>query len=266
MSEAFFVRDAFDRFVATPLTRGPWDASAQHGGPPTALAGWLAETRPGAREDMQVSRLTVELIRPVPVAALTTDTRVIHAGRSIEVVEVVLTPDDGRAVLRATALLIRADERAAPAAARPPEPAAHLPGPDESRPEQYAFPFDEGYHTAMEARFAEGSFAERGPATCWMRMRVPLIAGEPIRPLSRVLVAADSGNGVSNVLDFGQYLFINPDLSTHLYRYPNGEWVCIESRTTIGGAGIGMADTVLHDEDGPLGRATQSLFVEPRRR
>lgn len=266
MTEAFFVRDAPDRFVATPLTRGPWDESAQHGGPPAALAGHLAETRPGAREDMQVSRLTVEIFRPVPVAPLRADVRVIHAGRSIEVTEVVLTPDHGRAVMRATAARIRTDERAIPAAERPAEPTADLPGPGESSPEQYAFPFEDGYHTAMESRFAAGSFLEPGPAACWMRMRVPLIAGEPIRPLSRVLVAADSGNGISNVLDFSRYVFINPDLSATLYRYPKGEWVCIESRTTIGRAGIGMADTVLHDEDGPLGHAAQSLFIEPRRR
>jgi hypothetical protein len=29
-------------------------------------------------------------------------------------------------------------------------------------------------------------------------------------------------------------------------------------------AGIGLADTVLHDEAGPIGRGAQSLYVAPR--
>src|SRR5882724_7790675 len=91
---AFFEQVAADRFVATELTRGPWDAAAQHGGPPSALAGHVVESRDGARTDMRVTRMTVDLMRPVPIAPLNVATRVVHAGRSVEVVEVVLTPDD----------------------------------------------------------------------------------------------------------------------------------------------------------------------------
>lgn len=261
MSEAFFVQDAADRYLPSELTRGPWDPRAQHGGPPAALAGHVVETRAGARPDMRVTRLSVEIMRPVPIAPLTAETQVVHAGRSVEVIDVLLVPDDGRPVLRATAQRIRTDDdegdgqRLGPA----------LPGPAGVVSDNFPFPFDVGYHTAIESRFIAGSFNERGPATCWMRMRVPLIAGEPTTPLSRVLVAADSGNGISNILDLREHLFINPDLSVHLHRYPAGEWVCIDSRTTLGGGGIGMADTALHDEDGPIGRAAQSLFVAPRR-
>jgi hypothetical protein len=125
-------------------------------------------------------------------------------------------------------------------------------------------PYDEGYHTAMQYRFVAGSFLEPGPAKCWLRMRVPLVQGEDPSPLSRVLVAADSGNGVSNVLDFRTHLFVNADLSVHLHRYPVGEWVCLDARTVIDAAGIGLADTAIHDRSGSLGRAAQSLFVAAR--
>ena len=92
-------------------------------------------------------------------------------------------------------------------------------------------------------------------------MRHPLIDGEPIHPVERVLIAADSGNGVSGVLDFRKYLFINPELTVHLYRYPTTEWVCLDAATSITQDGIGLADTVLHDEAGPIGRGSQSLYV-----
>jgi hypothetical protein len=97
-----------------------------------------------------------------------------------------------------------------------------------------------------------------------MRMRVPLVEGEEPSPLARVLCAADSGNGISSVLDFRTYLFINPELTVHLHRYPVGEWVCLDSRTSIDPAGIGMAETGLYDEQGAIGRAAQSLLVGPR--
>jgi hypothetical protein len=128
----------------------------------------------------------------------------------------------------------------------------------------FPVPWEVGYHTSMEVRFAAGSFLEPGPATCWMRMKVPLVDGEAPSPLQRVLAAADSGNGVSNVLDFSQHVFINADLTVHLIRYPAGEWVCLDATTSIDPDGIGLADTALFDERGRIGRAAQSLFVAPR--
>ena len=95
-------------------------------------------------------------------------------------------------------------------------------------------------------------------------MRQPLIAGEEPSPLQRVLVAADSGNGVSATLDWGRYLFINVDLTVHLHRPLAGEWVCLDSITIPEPSGVGLADTALYDGRGPIGRAAQTLLVGPR--
>jgi hypothetical protein len=256
---AFFEQVDTDRFLSTELTRGPWDAGAQHGGPPSALAGHVVETRPGARTDMRVTRMTVELMRPVPIAPLNVATRTVHSGRSVEVVEVTLTPDNGKPVLRATAQRIRvADDDLAE------EPTPQLPPPDDIAPHQFEFPFEIGYHTALETRFVHGGFLQPGPATCWTRVRGAIVEGVPASPLGRVLAAADSGNGISNVLDFDKYLFVNPDLTVVLHRYPAGEWVAMDARTTLGGAGIGVAESTLHDERGPIGHGLQSLFIAAR--
>lgn len=260
-AEAFYEREADNRFLPTVSTRGPWDAESQHAGPPAALLGLAVEQRPGGRADMRVARITYEIVRPVPIRPLTVVTRVLRAGRSVELVEAALTPDGGQEVMRATALLMKTRPDSVPQVSQGPQ----VPGPGGIDPKAFfPVPWEEGYHTAMEVRFAAGSFLEPGPATAWMRMRVPLVAGEEITPLSRVLTAADSGNGISAELDFHRYVFVNADLNVSLHRHPDGEWVCLDARTMVDGAGIGLAESVLHDEKGPLGRGTQSLYVASR--
>ncbi|MFF3934918.1 thioesterase family protein [Streptomyces phaeofaciens] len=260
-AEAFYERADQGRFLPTDCTRGPWDAGSQHAGPPAALLGLAVEQRPGARSDMRVARLTYEIMRPVPIRPLSVATRVLRSGRSTELVEATLTPDGGEEVMRATVLLMKTAPHSVPEVS----PGPQVPGPAAAPLKAFfPVPWDRGYHTAMEVRFAAGSFLEPGPATAWMRMRVPLVAGEETTPLSRVLTAADSGNGVSAELDFRRHVFINTDLTVSLHRHPEGEWVCLDARTLVDGAGIGLAESALHDEKGPLGRSTQSLYVAAR--
>ncbi len=139
------------------------------------------------------------------------------------------------------------------------------PGPDAGR-ERPFFPTGQavGYHTAMDYRFVSGGFLEPGPALVWLRMRQPLVEGEAPSPLVRVLVAADSGNGVSAALDYRRFLFINTELTVHLTREPAGEWVCLDAVTRPGTLGVGLAESVLSDERGRIGRAAQTLLVRER--
>lgn len=251
---AFYVRVAEDRFESTESTRGPWDAGSQHAGPPVALLGRAVEAV--ARPQMRVVRMTVDIARPVPLAPLTVTTSIAREGRTVMVVEAAIEP-----YLRCTALLIRTSAEEAPDVAAGAS-AGRLD--DAELKSFFPVPYDVGYHTAMEVRFAAGSFVEPGPATAWMRMREPLVEGEPPSPLARVLIAADSGNGVSSVLDFTTYVFVNSDLTVHLVRYPVGDWVCLQAVTSIDSDGIGLADAAVHDELGQIGRAAQSLFVASR--
>jgi hypothetical protein len=198
----------------------------------------------------------------VPLAALAVAERTLRPGRAVELVEAVLAEAGGerREIARATAWRLRPQD-GVPAEAREPPPA----GPDAGR----AVPFfptgeDVGYHTAMDYRFVEGAFLEPGPAVVWMRMRQPLVDAEPPSPLVRVLVAADSGNGVSAALDYRRFLFINTELTVHLVREPTSDWVCLDAVTRTGERGVGLAESVLWDERGRLGRASQTLLVRPR--
>jgi hypothetical protein len=117
--------------------------------------------------------------------------------------------------------------------------------------------------SAMEMRSAEDPRVP-GPGRVWMRMRYPLLAGEELTPLARLAATADFGNGISAALPFDRYLFINADLTIHLQRPPRGEWIGLDARTLLHVGGTGLAESVLHDVDGPVGRAFQTLVVEPR--
>jgi len=209
----------------------------------------------------------------VPLAPLRVSAEIVRPGRSVELVAASLSAEDGTEVARATAWRLRAGASADAARAGASADATAMgagadsapPGP-EAGAEQPFFPTGQavGYHTAMDYLFVAGGFVEPGPATVWLRMRQPLVAGEPLAPLARVLAAADSGNGVSAALDYRRWLFINTELSVHLIRRPAGEWVCLDAVTRIGPQGVGLAETVLWDETGRLGRAAQTLLVRPR--
>lgn len=278
---AFFEPDG-DGFAATDLTRGPWDPSTQHAGPPAALIGREVERCPGIGEgtaDRQVGRITFEVLRPVPISPLRIEARVVRPGRRVDMVEAVLSDANGEPLILARAWRLLRREVELPAglsseapdsparrAGRPAGVAGPPPPPERTPPSDVFFPTGQevGYHTAMEYRFVTGSFVEIGPATTWLRMRVPLVEGERPSPLQRVLAAADSGNGISATLDFRQYLFINVDLTVHLNRMPAGEWVCLDSVTIPEPNGVGLTDSMLFDELGPIGRAAQTLLVDER--
>lgn len=259
-ADAFFLPEAEDRFVSTEWTRGPWSPELQHGGPSAALLGRAIERRiaaeaPGAR----VARIAIEFVRPIPIAPLRVRAEVVRAGKKVQVVAASLEAA-GKEIARATAVSIRvadvgAEPRGAGAAPRAPGLCAPFEFP--------FFPDVNGYHRAMEARLARGTFGT-GALAVWFRVRVALVAGEPISPLARVLAAADSGNGISVLLDLRKFTFVNPDLTVHLHRLPAGEWVCMDAFTTAQPDGIGLSDTALSDEAGAIGRSLQSLIVERR--
>jgi hypothetical protein len=244
------------------LTRGPWDPDAQHAGPPAALLGYAIERLPEAA-GFQVGRITFEILRSVPIAPVRVEARVARPGRRVQMFEAELSDREGEVLMRARAWAIRVAELDLP-------PEAIVAGGSPTAPEQGQganfFPTgqEHGYHSAMEVRFVSGGFIEPGPATVWLRMRQPLVAGEEPTPLQRTLVVADVGNGVSASLDFRRFLFINIDLTVQLERMPAGEWICVDAVTRPQPSGVGSAEAVLSDREGRIGRALQTLLVSER--
>ncbi|HUG85137.1 MAG TPA: thioesterase family protein [Euzebya sp.] len=259
-SDAFFLPDGTSdlgqAFLATDHTRGPWDPGAQHGGPPSALLAHVLESAQ-PRTDAQFVRLTNEILRPVPVGRLHVATEVLRGGKKVEHLAARMHTDDGTLVMTATAWRIRT----APVVLTNGIEGDRVPGPDQATPSRSFFKevSPGGYVGAMETRFASGGWADPGPAVAWMRMRHPLLPGVDPSPLVRVMIAADSGNGVSARFEG---LFINPDLTVYLTRPPVGEWVCLQAHTILTNHGIGLAQTVIHDTEGPVGSGAQSLLLD----
>jgi Thioesterase-like superfamily len=255
---SFFEPAGSGSFLATEATAGPWSADAQHGGPPSALAARELE-RHEPDENMRLARVTVDILRPVPIGLLTTRTRTLRPGKRVALLETVLE-SGGQPVLVARGWRI-AKLTDAPvitrAGALPEIPAAG---------QAPRFPGGNvvGYLSHTEWRFETGNFDEPGPCRTWARPRIPLLPGEEISPMSRALLLADSGNGVSMVLDPRAFIFINVDLTVILHRDPVGEWVLLDAVTTMGGTGTGLAETRLSDSAGEVGVGVQTLLVSPR--
>jgi hypothetical protein len=250
---SFFVRLGDGRFRATRDTAGPWDARHQHAGPPAALlAGALEACSP--REEMVLARVTLEILGPIPIAEVEVEVGVERPGRSVELLAGELRVE-GAPVVKARAWrVLRAPVAIPPVHVPPPLPEAA----QEAPPSFGEF----GYARSIEFRWAEGGWLEAGPAKVWTRLRVPLVEGEEPTPVQRVMAVADSGNGVSAALDWAEHLFINPELTVHFLRAPEGEWVCLEARTEV--AAAGLATSVLSDPSGPVARGAQSLLVATR--
>ena len=254
--DAFYVPLGDDLWRATEHTTGPWDARFQHGGPPSALLGRAVE-RCSPRDDVVVARMTVEILGAVPVGELQQRSRMLRPGRSVELVEAVLS-SGGRDVARAAAWRVLRTTQHVASRATPPPP---LP---EHSSSAGAEGWVDGYLSAVEWRFSSGRFGEVGPCTAWARLRHPLVPDEESSPLTRVLAVADSGSGLSGELDMTRWHFINPELTVHLHREAVGEWVCLDATTTISPGGAGLATTVLSDLQGSVGVGSQSLLVAPR--
>jgi acyl-CoA thioesterase len=267
MSDSVFLAPGED-FMPTEHARGPWDPRALHGGAPAALITAAFERmEPGA--ELRIARLGFEFMRPIPFAPLSLSTRVVRPGRRVQELAAELRSGE-EAICRASALRVQEVPAGLPAAEALPAEGSNalqrMPGPDAGAPVRFALDDADGDSfaaSAMEMRWLDDPKA-LGPARVWMRLRHPLLAGEPLTPLARLAAAADFGNGVSAALPFERYLFINADLTIHLHRQPRGEWIGLDARTLLCEGGSGLAETVLHDTHGPVGRSFQTLVVQRR--
>jgi hypothetical protein len=248
-----------DRVVTSPNAAGPWDARMQHGSAPAALVVWAAERIP-TQVPMQIARVTIDLMRPVPVASLTLRTEVLREGRKIQLCAVRLLAGDvlvaGATVLKikTASLMLPPDVDGA---------AVELPGPDQSAIEPADFS-SSPFVTGISLRAARGRFGVPGPGAIWYRVDRPLVEGADVSQAMRAVVAADFCNGTSAALDFRDWTFINADLTVSFARQPVGEWILLDAQSWIGPDGAGLAMARLADQRGYFGRTIQSLVIEKR--
>ena len=256
---SFYEPRAGDVVASTAATAGPWNPQAQHGGPPAALLGRALE---GIDEGSPrtVGRFTMDILGPVPVGPLHVSTSVPRPGRTVSLRRAELSDDSGR-------VLARAQAWAFPVAEDGPVDGCDVPlehGPADGHLEDPPPSWHRGYLDAVEWQWIEGAVTRPGRAVVWMRPLVPLLPGEEMSPLQRLLTCVDSASGASAALDPAEWNFMNTELTVHVVRPPVGEWVCLDARTTLGGGTVGLAASEVYDERGLVARSAQSLLVTRR--
>jgi hypothetical protein len=262
VSSAFYLRPdrGKEQYDATPSTAGPWDTKLQHGSPVAALLATRIE-QTAARADMRVAQLTLDFLGPVPIASLEVKVEPVRPGRKIALWTASIAGSSGRIAARVSAWLL--------ATGKDRNPAVRIDDTLPPRPDTPTTTFFKavphfGHGDALEWRMAAGSFHELGPGTIWARTRIPLVEGELVTPLARVLLMVDSANGLSAVLDVEKYLFVPVNLTVSLERYPVAEWVGMHAETSLTSDGVGITRAHIFDERGMIGEALQTLYVEPR--
>lgn len=252
-------------YESTELANAGWYEEGQHGGAIAALIAGHVERHVPTLTTMQVNRLTVEIFRVIPLVPLRIETDVVRQGKRIQTVQARVHDPAGTLMSIATIQRLRTDDIPLPEDAPPPP--LEFPRPDdlESRSTD-AWGVGESakvmfHRAALEIKEIIGGFDSRGPGAMWARLTTPIVAGTELSPLQRAVAIADFCNGISRGLGRG-WLFMNPDLTVHLSRYPEAEWIALSATSAYGRLGRGIATGTLWDTTGYLGRSTQSLYLD----
>ena len=250
-----------DALVPSDLAQGPWNPEHQSGG---AVSGILARSAERVETPcpMRIARLSIDLMRPVPMKPLIPQARVVRAGRRIQVVDVWLE-DAGQTVARASVLRVRTDDSLNPGAEytfnlpSPPRPEAGKDGPVTRRKLAYM----PGWMRAID--FRREQLSQPGQKNrAWVRLRKDLVADEPNSPITRLAALGDFSAGIANALDLSRWTSPNADLSLHILREPQSEWLALEASASISPDGLGQSSAIIFDDQGICARGHASLIVD----
>lgn len=256
MSEAVFIPDG-NYLVPTAGSIGPWGDLIQ--GSPAAAALVHAVSRLDLGGPMLPGRMAFDLWRPIPRQPFTLSATILRDGRKAKTVQTAMVMD-GVEMARMTAVMLRLEDCDLPGMQACEPPAA----PETARPIPAPIKAWSPFFTGVETLTIKGALEKPGPAAAWFRLERPMIAGTLDSPVMRAVSAADLTSGISAMVDLRQWSFVNPELTVHLHRLPEGEWVLNDAETRLERNGTGLASGILCDRVGPFGRCAQSLIVEKR--
>jgi len=252
-SGSYYRRIDDDTYMPTLHAQGAWQAHEQHMAPVAGLIAHCMETFNG-REDMQLSRITFDILGMIPAAPSTVECRTIRPGRTIELDEGVLSVD-GKPVVRARGWRLSRQDTTDVAGGFP----EALPPPDALEPWRGSTLWGGGYIRSLEFRRDPGSVP--GAGRLWLRPTKTLIEDSDVSDMAAFVGLVDTANGVATRAHPDEWMFPNLDLTIHLWRAPLAGWAGFDTTVTFGESGVGLTSSTLHDIRGPLGRAEQILTV-----
>ncbi|MBD0707574.1 MULTISPECIES: thioesterase family protein [unclassified Streptomyces] len=259
---SYYERTGEHRFKPTAHAGGAWSADEQHFSPLAGLVAHALEQHLAARPEaahgpLALSRISYDILGRIALDECEISVATVRPGRTIELLEATVTID-GRPVVRARAWLLASLDTSAVADS----PVAPLPAPGELAPWPMGDAWEGGYVSSIEVRRTPP--VRKGRTTAWLSSPVALVAGEEIGPLASYIALVDTANGIAVQQDPATWMFPNLDLTIHLHRQPRGRWTGLDTTVTFGPSGQGLTSSVLHDVDGPVGRAEQILTVRPQ--
>ncbi|MDO5628216.1 MAG: thioesterase family protein [Mobilicoccus sp.] len=254
-SPSYYRRLDEHTYQPTLHTQGAWQPTEQHMAPVSGLmTHCLEEFNP--REDLQLARISFDILGMITAAPTTVECRTIRRGRTIELDEAVLSVE-GRAVVRAQAWRLSRQDTSEVAGGQPPA----LPGPDHYESRVMSEQWAGGYIASLEVRRDPGTVP--GDGRSWLRTTKTLVEDTDVSDIAAYVGLVDTANGVATRVEPGDWMFPNVDLGIHLYRTPIAGWIGFDTRVLFGEEGLGLTSSTLHDIRGPVGRAEQILTVRP---
>jgi hypothetical protein len=250
MTDFLFSREG-QFYVPAPTSRGPWSPKFLHGGPPAALLAHALEGERGGPQ-WRVTRITIDLFRPVPYAPLELRTRLVREGKRIRLVDAWIMAE-GIEVARCSGLILLTspgvfEGAVTLASARAIPPWQEVPLRHFIKKEMEGTEF---YHARMQVRRVETDPGEA--AVIWMRTPQDLLPGRSLTPLERVASVSDFASATGQMSRMPRQSFINADISLALHREPEGEWICLEGAGRGDHDGIMTSSTHFHDGRGLFG-------------
>lgn len=255
--DAFFDLDG-EVFVGRDPARGPWDERLCHAGPVAAAIARQVERAFG--NDFRLVRLTMDLIRPVPMAGFSVKVETGRKGRRLAIGSANVVDSEGRTAILASVALLR------PCAIAGPQPlpvsvnrlADASDGPFPISQSRHSLP---AFGDCVDIRYPPGQTGTPGPTKLWMRTP-PLLLNETPSSFQRLCPIADCGNAISRLAEVTETGFVNSDLTIMAHRMTNADWLMSDSISHWHPDGIGMSDSRIYDEDGPVATALQTLVIE----
>lgn len=256
---SYFQRLSESSFAPTEHVGGAWKTEEQHIAPVLGLLAHLVEAEHAARRadaPLALSRASYDILGVIPMAPFDVAIRVVRPGRTIELVEATLTQGARAAVSLRGWMLQRSDTEAIQGGALPRMP-------ERDTLDAWA-PADLWPGGAIRSIDTRRQYVSEGRSRCWIRPRHPLLDSEATSGRARLLGMLDFANGIATRVSPESALFPNVDLSASIFREPQGEWFGLDTSVSFGADGVGLTESVVSDDSGPLGTSSQTLTIRAR--
>ncbi|PAT62912.1 thioesterase family protein [Psychrobacter sp. JB193] len=247
-------------YQPTKHAQGAWNEHEQHMAPATGVL--TAELNGYAPQDnMRIARISLDILGLIPLDDFTITTRCIRPGKTIELIEAVMS-SRGRDAIIARAWRLMTQDTSEIAGIED-QQSAHKPEDLSAWDGMKGWPG--GFIESV--RLVTDTQRRPGRGMIWITNDVEMVEGIPTDDLVHLLGMVDTANGVVPRVGLGlsklEWMFPNTDLQIHMHRKPQGRWLGIDAVQQYGDDGIGLTSAILHDTQGPFGRSEQILTIRP---